>query len=93
MPSVAVGAYRNGGGVDLGQVLTYRVGTELAYVFDNKSRVGLNAHVLTNGRSLDRRDRTEVIGVSYTMPFHLLSGNNKKALLAPTTAPAPPVTP
>lgn len=77
MPSVAVGAYHGGGGVDLGQVLAWRGGAELAYIFDDKSRLGLNAHVLTNG-SFHRDDRTEVIGLAYTMPFELLAGKNKK---------------
>lgn len=70
MPSAALGYYDdNGDGVDLGQHLVYRLGTELAYVFENKSRLGLNAHVITNGDSFDSDDRTEVISLVYTMPI------------------------
>jgi len=83
MPSVAVGAYKRGGGVDLDSTVIYRAGAELAYIFDNKSRLGLNVHVLTNGTSLGRDDRTEVIGLAYTAPFELLSGPGK----TPSTTP------
>jgi lipid A 3-O-deacylase len=87
-PTVAVGAYKRGDGVDLNPALTIRIGSEFAYEFDDKSRIGLNFHVLTNGTSLGRSDRTEVIGIAYTKPFNLLSGNNKKAV---TDAPKPPL--
>lgn len=76
MPSVAVGAYKEGAGVDLGQTLAFRVGTELAYEFDNKSRLGVNVHAITNGESLQRRDRTEVISLVYTRPLNVFSGNS-----------------
>lgn len=77
MPSVAVGAYEEGDGFDLGQALAFRVGGELAYVFDDKSRLGLNAHVITNGRSLGRSDRTEIIGLAYTTPLDAFGGMNR----------------
>lgn len=69
MPSLAVGAYEKGDGVDLEKVLAFRAGAEFAYVFDDKSRLGLSAHVITNGMSDQPKDRTEVVGLSYTMPF------------------------
>lgn len=78
MPSIAVGAYEEGNGYDLDRTLAFRVGTELAYQFENKSRLGLNAHVLTNGRSFDREDRTEIISLVYTTPLDILSGKNRK---------------
>lgn len=76
MPSVAVGAYKEGAGYDLGQTLAFRVGTELAYEFDNKSRLGLNVHAITNGESLQKRDRTEVISLVYSRPLNVFSGNS-----------------
>ena len=80
MPSVSVGAYDEGhDGYDLGRTLAYRFGTELAYVFDSQSRIGLNAHIITNGTSLHRDDRTEVIGIAYTTPISLLSGGKSTA--------------
>ncbi len=97
MPSVAVGAYKEGAGYDLGQTLAFRIGSEIAYEFDNKSRIGLNAHILTNGDSFDRKDRTEIISLVYTTPFDALSGRNRNALTKkeseakPASAPGPRV--
>lgn len=89
MPSVAVGAYKEGAGYDLDRTLAFRYGTELAYQFDDKSRLGLNAHVITNARSFDKEDRTEVISLVYTMPTSILSG--RSAPVAPAAAYAPQV--
>ncbi len=83
MPSVAVGAYGEGDGYDLDRTLAFRVGTELAYEFDDKSRLGINAHILSNGTSFNRDDRTEIISLVYTMPLDIFSGKNKPWTLAP----------
>lgn len=72
MPSLAAGLYREGDGYDLGRNLAFRVGTEIGWQFDNKSRIGLNLHAITNGTSFDRADRTEVISVVYTTPLATL---------------------
>lgn len=72
MPSIAVGGYSEGDGYDLQESIAYRVGTELGWKLKNNSRISLNAHVITNGKSLDRKDRTEVIGISYTTPLQFL---------------------
>jgi lipid A 3-O-deacylase len=95
MPSFAVGAYGKGGGVDLGRVLAFRAGTELAYEFDDKSRIGLNIHAISNGESLKRKDRTEIISLVYTIPFNLFSGKPKAVampasavMIAPAAQPA-----
>lgn len=69
MPSVAVGAYKEGDGYDLGRTLVYRGGAELAYQFDDQSRLGLSFHAITNGTSTHRPDRTDILAVTYTMPF------------------------
>ncbi len=92
MPSVAVGAYHKGGGYDLDRTLAFRAGTELAYQFDDKSRLGLNFHVVTNGKSLKREDRTEIIGLAYTVPIEILSKPPSAVMPAPAEAPAPDVT-
>ena len=93
MPSVAIGAYKNGGDYDLGRSIVERVGTELAYQFDDKSRLGLNFDALTNGTSLQRGDRAEMVSLTYTMPFNALSGSAEPAaaqMPAPlVTSPAP----
>ncbi len=69
MPSVAIGGYSEGDGYDLRETLAYRIGAEIGWKLQNNSRIGLNAHVITNGRSFDRKDRTEVIGITYTTPL------------------------
>ena len=93
MPSVALGAYKNGGDYDLGRSIVERVGTELAYQFDDKSRLGLNFDALTNGTSLQRGDRAEMVSLTYTMPFNALSGSAEPAaaqMPAPlVSSPAP----
>lgn len=76
MPSLAAGFYREGDGYDLDRNMAFRVGTELGWKFDNNSRIGLNVHAITNGTSLNREDRTEVISVVYTTPLE----NLKKGL-------------
>jgi len=91
LPSLAVGAYGKGGGFDLGQTMVFRAGTELAYQFDDKSRIGLNVHVLTNGSSTGRRDRTEVVGLAYTVPIKPFSKAVEQA--APPTLAAPAMSP
>jgi len=78
MPSVAVGAYKEGAGYDLGKTLAFRVGTELGYQFENKSRLGLNIHAITNGESLRPRDRVDVISLVYTTPIDTFSGGSSE---------------
>lgn len=90
MPSFSVGAYKDGRGVDLGRTLAFRVGTEVAYEFEDKSRLGLNIHAITNGESFNRRDRTEVISLVYTTPTSIFSGRPKKAAIPPAPALPPP---
>jgi hypothetical protein len=87
MPSVAVGAYREGSGYDLGQTLAYRFGTEIGYEFDNKSRVGLNAHLITNGVSFKKEDRAGVISLVYTMPVDFLSGKSHSSRASEISPP------
>jgi hypothetical protein len=87
MPSVAVGAYKEGAGYDLGKTLAFRVGTELGYQFDDQSRLGLNAHIITNGESTNKIDRTHIISLVYTMPTTFLSGRSKKIDVGPAIPP------
>jgi len=94
MPSIALGYYRNGSDYDLGRKIVGRVGSELAYQFDDKSRLGLNFDVLTNGSSLQGRDRTEMVLLTYTLPLNLPppSSNAPPAIQAPMAKPAEPTT-
>jgi lipid A 3-O-deacylase len=47
-PTTGVGAYGSGSGEDLGSVLEFRNGAELAWRFDDRSRVGVGLHYLSN---------------------------------------------
>jgi hypothetical protein len=100
MPSLAVGAYKDGGDYNLGRTIVERAGAELAYQFDDKSRLGLNFDVLTNSESLHAIDRTEMVLLTYTMPFSGFSGGaasppqvQEPVAVTPaaSTAPAAPV--
>jgi hypothetical protein len=94
MPSIAAGAYKKGDGYDLHNTFALRIGTELAYQFDDKSRLGLNVHMLSGGASFDRRDRTEIIGLVYTKPFEFFSSSDDTAPPMPAAAvSAPPSAP
>ena len=89
MPSLAVGAYGHGGGYDIGQVLAFRTGAEIAYEFEDKSRIGLDVAAI--GSSVRRQDRTEIISLVYTIPFNLFSGKPRATsiLSLPAAATAP----
>ncbi len=91
MPSVAVAAYKGGSDLDLGRNIVERIGTELAYQFDDKSRLGLNFDVLTNNMSLQHNERTEMVALTYTMPFSVPSSGAAEpehAAVLTTTPPA-----
>ncbi len=82
MPSFSVGAYGKGDGKNLGQVLAFRAAAEVAYEFEDKSRIGVSFAGIGNGQSLQRKDRTEVISLVYTIPLNLFSGRPKAAATA-----------
>jgi hypothetical protein len=91
MPSFSVGAYGRGDGKNLGQVLAFRAAAELAYEFEDKSRIGLSFAGIGNGDSMQKKDRTEVISLVYTIPLNLFSGKPRisSAVSAPPVAAAP----
>lgn len=47
-PTTGIGAYKTGSGQDLGGVLEFRNGAELAWRFDDFSRLGVGLHYLSN---------------------------------------------
>jgi hypothetical protein len=72
MPSLAVGAYEKGNGLDIGQVLAFRGGAEFAYQFDDNSRIGLNFDGVSNGDSPARvKNRFGIISLVYTTPLNI----------------------
>lgn len=66
-PSLAAGYYEEGGAKDIGTNFALRPGLELAYRFNNESKVGLEV-TSTMGVSSDD-DSYEAVTLNYHMPF------------------------
>lgn len=73
-PSFAPGLYFKGGGHDLGHVIEFRSGIELAYRFDNRSRLGLELYHLSNAHIGDKNPGEESLVLQYSVPFENLFG-------------------
>lgn len=69
-PSFAAGAYSDGNGKDLGSVIEFRSALELAWRFDNESRLGVMFYHLSNAGIDDNNPGTEVLSIGYTIPLH-----------------------
>ena len=70
-PSIAAGPYIRGSGKDLGHVFEIRSGLELAYRFDDRSRVGLMFYHISNaGLGDDRNPGAEVLSLTYSIPLN-----------------------
>jgi len=68
-PSTAVGAFKRGGGKQLGSVLEFRSGVELAYRFDDRSRLGVGLFHLSNASVGSRNPGEESLLVYYALPI------------------------
>ncbi len=68
-PSTAFGLYDKGNGKDLGHVVEFRSGVELDYRFDNRARLGLGFHHLSNAGIGDRNPGTEILGMFFSFPL------------------------
>ena len=95
MPSFSLGFYKHGHDYNLNRTIVARPGVEVAYQFDDKSRLGLSFNVLTNGKSFQARDRLEMVSLTYTMPLNALAGESSSysepapsaAVVTPAAAP------
>lgn len=74
-PNFAVGLYGNGDSKDLGHAVEFRSGVELAYRFDDRSRLGLTFHHISNAGLDDQNPGTESVLLVYSMPFDKLFSN------------------
>ncbi|MFO0996011.1 MAG: acyloxyacyl hydrolase [Alphaproteobacteria bacterium] len=72
----APGAYYRGNGLDLGSVLEFRSSGEIAYRFEDRSRLGITAFHLSNASTGRINPGVEVIMLSYSMPITKLFGGN-----------------
>ncbi len=73
IPNFAVGAYRKGGGRDLGGTLEFRSGIELDYQFTNQHRLGVALNHLSNASIYDRNPGEESVLVTYSVPLNSVS--------------------
>jgi len=68
-PSLAVGAYHNGNGLDLGGGLEFRSAIEGSYKLKNDSLVGLSLNHISNGGIHDTNPGAETLAVTWTVPL------------------------
>lgn len=71
-PNFAVGVYGNGDGKDLGHAIEFRSGLEVAYRFDDYSRLGLSFTHISNAGLDERNPGVESLVLVYSIPFHKL---------------------
>ena len=69
-PNVAVGLYANGDGKDLGSVIEFRSGVELAYRFDNRARLGVAFHHISNASISSNNPGTETLTLVFSLPLN-----------------------
>jgi hypothetical protein len=70
-PLAAVGAYRRGGSEDLGGAFAFRLSANLAYQFDNLSRVGMQFAHISNAGIYNRNPGENELLVTYAVPLNL----------------------
>jgi len=71
-PSLAVGAYSEGSGKDLGGTLEFRTAIELAWRFENLSRLGVEFAHVSNAGIHDYNPGMETLTVNYSLPLDSL---------------------
>ncbi|MFQ5784634.1 MAG: acyloxyacyl hydrolase [Alphaproteobacteria bacterium] len=71
-PNFALGGWRRGDSKDLGDTLEFRSGVEIAYRFDNRSRLGITFNHISNAGIGDSNPGTESLLLTYAVPLHAL---------------------
>lgn len=74
-PNFAVGLYSDGDGKDLGSVIEFRSGVELAYRFDNRTRLGVAFHHISNASIEDINPGTKTLTLVLSLPLNNLFGD------------------
>jgi hypothetical protein len=69
-PNVAVGYFTHGTGIDLGAHTEFRSGAELAYRFENLSRLGVGFYHISNAGIGTHDPGAEFVTLVLTTPFH-----------------------
>lgn len=73
-PSFAIGAYDRGSGKDLGHSIEFRSQIELAYRFDDRSRLAISLNHMSNASLDEVNPGTESLMLTYAFPFDILLG-------------------
>jgi len=68
-PSFAVGVYSDSDGKDLGGPLEFRSAIEIAWRFNDRSRLGLELSHLSNAGIYDENPGTENLTINYSVPL------------------------
>jgi lipid A 3-O-deacylase len=68
-PNVAVGLYSDGDGKELGNTVEFRSGLELAYRLDNRARLGMAFHHISNASLSDNNPGTETLTLTFSLPL------------------------
>lgn len=68
-PSFCPGIYFQGKGKDLGYPLEFRSSVELAYVFSNRSRFGIQGYHISNGSMAGKNPGEESLLLFYALPL------------------------
>lgn len=77
--STAAGYYGEGSDEDLGSPLEFRSGIEMAYRFDDRSRLGLGFYHISNAGIGGKNPGTESLIVQYSLPTWRLWGDRPAA--------------
>jgi lipid A 3-O-deacylase len=73
----AVGFYLDGEGQDLGHVVEFRSGAEMAYRFDNRSRLGVGVTHLSSANIGEKNPGTETVMLVFSHPLKSLFTDRK----------------
>ena len=68
-PSFSFGVYGQGDGKDLGHVVEFRSAAQIAYRFDDRSRLGVMFHHLSNAGLDDRNPGANTLMLTYSRPL------------------------
>ena len=68
-PGFDVGHFSPGSGQVLGAKLEYHSGAEFAYRFDDRSRLGIALHHISNAGLTKHNPGTEIISITYSYPI------------------------
>ena len=68
-PSFSFGLYGDGDGKDLGHLVEFRSAIQIAYRFDDRSRLGVAISHYSNASLGDTNPGTEILTLYYSVPF------------------------